>query len=92
MQNFIKKFITLIIKKKIKYHDVSKFLNTNDLFFDVGAHLGEKSKELIRQGKKVYQLILLPTKKVIRTNHPLHTNTVLLRSECSHFVVFDYII
>ena len=27
--------------------------------------------------------LLLPTKKVIRTNNPPYTNTVLLRSECS---------
>ncbi len=35
-------------KKKMRYHDVSKFLKPNDLFFDVGAHIGEKSKELIK--------------------------------------------
>ena len=46
-KTYIKKFVSLLLKKKIKYHEVSKFLNTNDLFFDVGAHLGEKSKELI---------------------------------------------
>ena len=28
------------------------------------------------------EVFLLPTEKVIRTNHPPHTNTVLLRSEC----------
>ena len=56
MQNFIKKFINLLIKKKIKYHDVSKFLNTNDLFFDVGAHLGEKSKELIKNNINVVMI------------------------------------
>ena len=47
-KTYIKKLLSLLINKKIKYHDVSKFLNTNDLFFDVGAHLGEKSKELIK--------------------------------------------
>ena len=29
--------------------------------------INEKSKELIRQGKKVYQLILFPTKNMFKT-------------------------
>jgi FkbM family methyltransferase len=55
-KTYIKKFISLLFKKKIKYHDVSKFLNTNDLFFDVGAHLGEKSKELIKNNINVVMI------------------------------------
>ena len=45
---FFDKIYSLLFKKRIKYHDVSKFLNENDLFFDIGAHLGDKSKELIK--------------------------------------------
>ena len=45
---YFKKIFSFIFKKKIKYHEVSKFLNKGDLFFDVGAHLGDKSKELIK--------------------------------------------
>ena len=36
---------TKLFKKKIKYHEISKFLKPNDLFFDIGAHIGDKSKE-----------------------------------------------
>ena len=43
-----------LFKRRIRYHDVKKFLNTNDLFFDVGAHLGDKSKELIKILKNPY--------------------------------------
>jgi len=55
-KTLIKKFVSLLLKKKIKYHEVSKFLNTNDLFFDVGAHLGEKSKELIKNNINVIMI------------------------------------
>ena len=55
-KTYIKKNLFFFIKKKIKYHEVSKFLNTNDLFFDVGAHLGEKSKELIKNNINVVMI------------------------------------
>ncbi|MDA8532831.1 FkbM family methyltransferase [Candidatus Pelagibacter bacterium] len=55
-KTLIKKFVSLLLKKKIKYHEVSKFLNTNDLIFDVGAHLGEKSKELIKNNINVIMI------------------------------------
>ena len=71
MQNFIKKIITLLIKKKIKYHDVSKFLNTNDLFFDVGAHLGEKSKELIKNNINV--VMIEPQPKCLKQLNKLYS-------------------
>ena len=44
---------TKLFKKKIKYHEISKFLKPNDLFFDIGAHIGDKSKELIKNNIKV---------------------------------------
>ncbi|MBD1157311.1 FkbM family methyltransferase [Pelagibacterales bacterium SAG-MED20] len=49
-------FFTKFFKKKIKYHEVSKFLKPNDLFFDVGAHHGDKSKELIKNNIKVVMI------------------------------------
>ena len=45
-----------LFKKKIKYHEVSKFLKPNDLFFDVGAHMGDKSKELIKNNINVVMI------------------------------------
>ena len=51
-----KKIYSLLFKRKIKYHDVSNFLSANDLFFDVGAHLGDKSKELIKNKIKVVMI------------------------------------
>ena len=53
---YFKKIYSFLFKKKIKYHDVSKFLDTNDLFFDVGAHLGDKSKELLKNGINVVMI------------------------------------
>ena len=50
------KIYSLLFKRKIKYHDVSNFLSAHDLFFDVGAHLGDKSKELIKNKIKVVMI------------------------------------
>ena len=38
MFKFLKKF------RRKKYHEILKLINKGDLYFDIGAHLGEKSK------------------------------------------------
>ncbi len=46
--------------KKKKSHEVLKLLNSGDLFFDIGAHLGEKSKKILDKNLKVVMLEPLP--------------------------------
>ena len=55
MFSFIKSYF-----RKKKSHDVLKLLNSGDLFFDIGAHLGEKSKKILDKNLKVVMLEPLP--------------------------------
>ena len=55
MFSFIKSYF-----KKKKSHDVLKLLNSGDLFFDIGAHLGEKSKKILDKNLKIVMLEPLP--------------------------------
>ena len=52
MFKFFKKF------KKKKYHEVLKLIKKGDLYFDIGAHLGEKSKPFIE--KKIRTIMVEP--------------------------------
>lgn len=45
MFNFFKKYFLI---KKHKLHNVFKFINKEDIIFDIGAHSGEKSKNLFK--------------------------------------------
>ena len=53
MNNLLNNLINKLFKKKIKYHEISRLLKPGDLFFDIGAHLGDKSKELIKNNINV---------------------------------------
>ena len=55
MFSFIKSYF-----RKKKSHDVLKLLNSGDLFFDIGAHLGEKSKKILDKNLKIVMLEPLP--------------------------------
>ena len=55
MFSFIKSYL-----KKKKSHDVLKLLNSGDLFFDIGAHLGEKSKKILDKNLNIVMLEPLP--------------------------------
>ena len=55
MFSFIKSYF-----KRNKSHDVLKLLNSGDLFFDIGAHLGEKSKKILNKNLKIVMLEPLP--------------------------------
>tara|TARA_B100001057_G_scaffold251150_1_gene251357 strand:- start:3617 stop:4297 length:681 start_codon:yes stop_codon:yes gene_type:complete len=46
--------------KKRKSHDVIKLLNSGDLFFDIGAHLGDKSKQFLRKNLEIIMVEPLP--------------------------------
>ena len=43
-----------------KSHDVTKLLNSGDLFFDIGAHLGNKSKQFLDKNLKAIMVEPLP--------------------------------
>ncbi len=55
MFSFIKSYF-----RKKKSHDVLKLLNSGDLFFDIGAHLGEKSKKILDKNLRIVMLEPLP--------------------------------
>ena len=52
-------FLDLFLKKK-KSHDVVKLLKTGDLFFDVGAHIGDKSHQFLNKKLEVIMIEPLP--------------------------------
>ena len=47
-KTFFNKIYSLLFKRKIKYHDVSNFLNENDLFFDSWAQGRKFVKNLLK--------------------------------------------
>ena len=51
--------LNLFFRKK-KPHDIIKLLNSGDLFFDVGAHVGDKSKQFLNKKLKVIMIEPLP--------------------------------
>lgn len=55
----LSKIINFFIRKE-KNHEVLKYLKPGDLFFDVGAHLGEKSLPFIRKNIKTIMVEPLP--------------------------------
>ena len=52
-------FLKYFFNKK-KSHDVTKLLNSGDLFFDIGAHLGDKSKQFLDKNLKAIMVEPLP--------------------------------
>ena len=45
MYYFLKKYFLI---KKHKLHNIFKLINKKDIIFDIGAHSGEKSKNLLK--------------------------------------------
>ncbi len=58
MISFLKSFFN-----KKKSHDVVKLLRSGDLFFDIGAHLGDKSKQFL--DKKLQAVMVEPLPKCV---------------------------
>ena len=74
MFSFIKSYF-----KRNKSHDVLKLLNSGDLFFDIGAHLGEKSKKFLDKNLKIVMLEPLPQcVKQLRENFKNINNVQIL--------------
>ena len=70
--NFLKKIRSFFFHKRVRYHDIKKFLNPGDLFFDVGAHLGSKSKELIKN--KINVIMIEPQPECLKELRKLYSN------------------
>jgi len=77
MNNPLKNLINKLFKKKIRYHEVSKFLKPNDLFFDVGAHFGEKCKQLINNN--INTIMIEPQPKCIEELNQLYSKNEIVK-------------
>ena len=53
-------FSFLKFLKREKPHDIANFLNPRDLFFDIGAHTGEKSKQFLSKNLRIIMMEPLP--------------------------------
>ena len=74
MFSFIKSYF-----RKKKSHDVLKLLNSGDLFFDIGAHLGEKSKKILDKNLRIVMLEPLPQcVKQLKKNFKNNKNVEIL--------------
>jgi len=77
MNNLLKNLFVKLFKKKIKYHEVSKLLKSGDLFFDIGAHLGDKSKELIKNNIKT--VMVEPQPECLKELNKLYLNNSIVK-------------
>lgn len=64
----------LKIFKRKKYHEILKLIDKDELYFDVGAHLGEKSKPFINKNIRTIMIEPLPScvkklQKLYSKNH-----------------------
>lgn len=71
MFKFFKKF------KKRKSHEILKLINKGDLYFDIGAHLGEKSKPFIE--KKIRTIMVEPLPVCVRTLKRLYSKNSIVK-------------
>ena len=77
MNNLLNNLINKLFKKKIKYHEISRLLKPGDLFFDIGAHLGDKSKELIKNNINV--VMVEPQPSCLKKINKLYSNNPLVK-------------
>ena len=73
---YLKDFKSFFFNDKIKYHDVKKLLSPGDLFFDVGAHIGSKSKELIKD--KLNVVMIEPQPECLKKLRKLYSHNPLV--------------
>ncbi len=71
MFKFFKKF------KKRKNHEILKLINKGDLYFDIGAHLGEKSKPFIK--KKIRTIMVEPLPVCVKTLKRLYSKNSIVK-------------
>ncbi|ETA70812.1 FkbM family methyltransferase [Candidatus Pelagibacter ubique] len=71
MFKFLKKF------KRSKSHEILKLMNKGDLYFDIGAHLGEKSKPFIE--KKIRTIMVEPLPICVKTLKRLYSKNSIVK-------------
>jgi len=71
MFKFFKKF------KRTKSHEILKLINKGDLYFDIGAHLGEKSKPFIE--KKIRTIMVEPLPICVKTLKKLYSKNSIVK-------------
>jgi len=71
MFKFLKKF------KRSKTHEILKLINKGDLYFDIGAHLGEKSKPFIK--KKIRTIMVEPLPVCVKTLKRLYSKNSIVK-------------
>ncbi len=71
MFKFFKKF------KRSKSHEIIKLMNKGDLYFDIGAHLGEKSKPFIE--KKIRTIMVEPLPICVKTLKRLYSKNSIVK-------------
>ena len=71
MFKFFKKF------KRTKSHEILKLINKGDLYFDIGAHLGEKSKPFIE--KKIRTIMVEPLPVCVKTLKRLYSKNSIVK-------------
>ena len=71
MFKFFKKF------KRSKSHEILKLMNKGDLYFDIGAHLGEKSKPFIE--KKIRTIMVEPLPICVKTLKRLYSKNSIVK-------------
>ena len=71
MLKFFKKF------KRKKCHEILKLINKGDLYFDIGAHLGEKSKSFIE--KKIRTIMVEPLPVCVKALKKLYSKNSIVK-------------
>ncbi len=71
MLKFLKKF------KRKKNHEILKLINEGDLYFDIGAHLGEKSKPFIE--KKIRTIMVEPLPLCVKNLKQLYSKNPIVK-------------
>ena len=63
--------------KRKKYHEILKLINRGDLYFDIGAHLGEKSKPFIE--KKIRTIMDEPLPACVKSLKKLYCKNSIVK-------------
>ena len=63
--------------KRKKYHEILKLINKGDLYFDIGAHLGEKSKPFIE--KKIRTIMVEPLPACVKSLKKLYCKNSIVK-------------
>ena len=63
--------------KRKKHHEILKLINKGDLYFDIGAHLGDKSKPFIE--KKIKTIMVEPIPACVKSLKKLYSKNSIVK-------------